>query len=464
MEYESLKDELLSTGDTALKHAESLDSTMEYEIFLYYYNSQQASIQQGIVSAKDGATTGNAVRVSKGKKVGFASASGISLDRIKFSIREAMSVVEKTSSEDEQWEGFADPQTPGKDGLFSKDILSVGIDDLIKKTQAIIEEAQGIDERVKVFNGQANTAWGAYAIINSRGIAEASRGGFNYAYGYVMSIEGEERKTGFGFDGARDRLFEIDSLGKTAVERAVEQHGAEELGLTGSLPVIWGPRAADSYIIPSIAMASSGKYIVEGISPLCDMIGDTIASSEFTLVDNGQMPEGWGTNAIDHEGIPQQKNVIVDEGVLKTHLFDTYYGRIFGMGSTGNCERTAGFFGGSTPYEETPAISIKTLSVAPGSKSFEDILSSIDGKAIYITESPIGIFHSSIATGEFSCVANSAFLVEKGDIVKPLKPVSVAGNFYEGFKNILHVGSDIELTTNGVFIPSIAIDELSVTG
>jgi predicted Zn-dependent protease len=77
---------------------------------------------------------------------------------------------------------------------------------------------------------------------------------------------------------------------------------------------------------------------------------------------------------------------------------------------------------------------------------------------------PLGIFHTNVSTGEFSVVANSVLLIENGEIKGPLEPVSIAGQFYEGFKNLLHVGSDVTLTPYGAQAPSLLFDGFSVTG
>ncbi|MHA1481326.1 MAG: metallopeptidase TldD-related protein, partial [Candidatus Thorarchaeota archaeon] len=195
-----------------------------------------------------------------------------------------------------------------------------------------------------------------------------------------------------------------------------------------------------------------------------DRIGDTIASKDLSIIDDGQNPSGIGTQAIDAEGLPQKKNPIIENGVLKNFLFDSYFGRAFDLDSTGNCSRGGDFGGGATPYEERPSVSTKWLEVAAGKKSEEDIISSIDGKAVMIRGFPMGISHSNVATGEFSCVAGSAILVENGEVKGPLEPVSIAGNYYEGFKNLRAIGSNKEILPFGIATPTFVFDDFSVVG
>jgi PmbA protein len=463
MNYDDLKSELLSLADTGLKHAQS-EYDADFEIYLYWYNSAEAEIEQGIVSAKDGIVAGNAVRAAKGKKVGFACASGIEPERIDLSVKEAFEVADTAAVPDEEFEGFCEPEKPAKEGLADEAILELGVDDLIEHSESIVEEARSVDERAKVVGGSAEASWGGYAVVNSLGIEAATRSVSNYCVGQVIAIQNGERKSAYDFDGARERVFETEGVGKNAAQSAVDQLGAEKLDETTTLPTIWAPRAAAAYLLSSIGKATLGRPVVEGISPLCDMIGDTIASEDFTLIDDGQKPTGMGTEAIDAEGYPQQKNVIIEDGVLKSFLFDTYYGRQFGSGSTGNSSRGGGIFGGTTPYESPPSISMKFLDVAPGKGSHEDIISSFDGKAILITEPPIGMFHTNVSTGEFSVVANNVYLVEDGERKCPLKSTSVSGKFYEGLANLIRIGEDKTLVPYGAEVPTLAFDGFSIVG
>ena len=103
MEFDKIKDELLAEVDTGLKYAHSLDRDAEFEIYLLYQSQSEVKIKQGVVEATDGFVTGNAVRVAKNKCVSFTSSSGVSKDRIKGSIKEAITTLKTISVEDERF-------------------------------------------------------------------------------------------------------------------------------------------------------------------------------------------------------------------------------------------------------------------------------------------------------------------------------------------------------------------------
>ncbi|MFW9846532.1 MAG: TldD/PmbA family protein [Candidatus Thorarchaeota archaeon] len=464
MEYDNLKDELLSVADTSLKYAASLDNSTEFEVFLFVESETQAEISQGVVKAKDGITMGNAVRAAKGKRVGFACASGIVEDRVKVSVDEALGIVNSIKVEDERFQGFCDPSPPGKDGAFADEILEIDTDYLLKSCGEMISDAGTVDERAKIISGEANAVWGGYAVANTRGVMEGSVSGGCGCFVEVQAIYGEERKGAFEFDVARDRVYDISGLGKKAAEEAVSLLGAKKLDMTAKMRTVWTHIPAATYILSSIGQAVLGQPVVEGRSPLNDKIGESIAHSDLTVIDDGQKPTGLGTHAIDEEGYPQKRNAIIEKGVLKGFLFNSYYARTFGVESTGNCGRGGGPFGGSNPYETSPGVVTKWFEVSGGKKSDEDLISEVDGKGVLLKGFPLGIFHTNVSTGEFSIVAGEAYLIEKGEVKNPIQPVSIAGNFYEGFKNIAGFSRDAIPLPWGIETPMFAFDGFSVTG
>lgn len=464
MDYDSVSNELLSLVDTSLKKAKAAYAGADVEIFLYYGNTANVRIEQGAVFAQAGSVVGNAARVAKGRSVGFASASGITPERIELTMREAHMIADKVSAKDERFRRFNDNNKHGREGALSNDILSLEIDQMIRDCQRIGDDASGYSEDIVSVRAESEASWSAHVVGNTLGVQAASRTGYCGCASYVTSKDGEHRKSGTAFDICRDRLYDTSNIGQRSAEDALEQHGARKLDMTKAMPTLWSPYSAATFIQASLGESVLGQAVLEKISPLCDRIGETIASSVLTLVDDGQNPQGIGTKAIDDEGHPQQVTPVIEKGVLKSFLFNTYTAGALGLEATGNCGRGRGPNPDRAPYESTVSVVASNLDVMSGSKGLDEIISSTDEKTILIRGFPIGIFHSSVATGEFSAMANHVMLVEKGEIVGPLHSVSVAGSFYQALKNIRLVGSDVEVTPFYVNVPSLLIDGLSVTG
>ncbi|MHA1741509.1 MAG: PmbA/TldA family metallopeptidase, partial [Candidatus Thorarchaeota archaeon] len=132
VEFDTIKDELLAVTDSAVKYGRSLDSNAEVEVFAFYNKKMSAEISQGMVKASDGAVAGCAARVAIGRRVGFASASGITEDRLKLAVSEAHAIVSSVKVEDERFKGFCDPEGTGREGAFHNEILELGTHDLIR--------------------------------------------------------------------------------------------------------------------------------------------------------------------------------------------------------------------------------------------------------------------------------------------------------------------------------------------
>ncbi len=464
MEFENLKTELLSLVDSGLKYARNVDKEAEFELYLFYQNKAVARIAQGVVDASDGIVEGNAVRVEKQHALSFASSSGISIDRIRRSIGEALASLRSISIKDERFKSFCEPKKPGVEGALSNEILNLNKEELINYARKTVEEGQAFDKRIQTVGGEFSAEWGGFAIGNTLGIQQASRSTFNGCEVYCIAVDAEERRMGYEFDISRERLIETAGLGAKAARRAISLLGAKKLNKNRVLPTIWETMAAAAYVGASLGQSATGDHVVEGRSPIAEEIGEQIASPNLTIYDDGQKPSGLNTESIDAEGYPQQKTTLISRGKLNKFLFDTYYACIQGNKSTGNCTRHSRPFGATLPYETSPTVHPKNLEVESGKRPLDDLIASIDGQAILIVDTPIGIFHSSVSTGEFSAVAQSVFLVENGDRKWPLQPVSVSGNFYDGLKKLINVGSDSRSTPFAIDSPTLVFDGFSIVG
>jgi len=463
MEYEKIKDALLAEVDSGLKFANTLDQRADFELFLYYRSESNVEIKQGVVEATDGIVAGNAIRAAKDQRVSFSASSGIAPNQIRRSVHNAVASLKATSEKDTRFKGFCEPKPPGKEGKFAHEILDLTTDDLVKLSLQLIGDMTNVNGRV-LAAVECQRSWGGFAIGNSLGLQQASTSAHNACSAYAMAIDGEERRTASEELVTREKALDVTGIGQKAAAKALSMLGTQKLNQTTKLPTLWVPWAAASYVLTSLQQSAQGQAVVEGVSPLRNRLGEEIAHSSFTLIDDGQDPLGISTEAIDAEGHPQGKAAIIQQGILKGFLFDSYYGRIAGKGSTGNCTRSGGPFGSRLPYEHAPSIFSKNLEVTAGTKSQEDLIASIDRRGLLITDIPIGIFHSTVATGEFSAVANSVFLIENGEKKYPLDPVSIAGNFYTGLKQLQGIGNDVEITSLFVTTPSLLIDGFSVTG
>ena len=177
--------------------------------------------------------------------------------------------------------------------------------------------------------------------------------------------------------------------------------------------------------------ASSVAY---GQSQFTGKLGQKIASEKVTAIDDGTIPNAWGSINIDDEGTPARKNVLIENGVLKSYMIDKFNGRRMGMASTGNSRRQS--------YSFTPTSRMTNTYIAPGTDKNEDIIASME-YGLYAKEMGGGSVNP--VTGEFNFAVNEGYIVRNGKICEPVRGASLVGKGSEIIQNIDMVGADLDM-------------------
>ncbi|MDR4462810.1 MAG: TldD/PmbA family protein [Nitrospira sp.] len=244
------------------------------------------------------------------------------------------------------------------------------------------------------------------------------------------------------------RLASAESIGQEAAKRAVRRLGARKVS-TKRVPVVFDQETAGS-LLANLCGAVSGYGLYKRASFLLDQLGQTIASELITVYDDGRMVGGLGSRPFDGEGLATRKNTIVERGVLKSYMLDTYSGKKLGLPSTGNASRSVG---------ESPSVGPTNFYLVPGTKSAQEIIGSVkDG--LYITEL-IG-FGINMVTGDYSRGA-AGFWIENGELAYPVEEITIAGNLKQMLKDIEIVGSDL-VFRGRITSPTLKISEMMVAG
>jgi PmbA protein len=223
---------------------------------------------------------------------------------------------------------------------------------------------------------------------------------------------------------------------------------------TQQVPIIFAPEVARS-IAGIIFDAASGDSIWRGASFLAGKLGEVIADSSLTLIDDNLMllpngMSGFGTSPFDGEGLPSRRTVVVEKGVLKTYLLNTYSARKLGMKSTGNATR--GLAG-------APGIGCGNLYIEPGVKTPEALIAEID-RGLYVT-SLMG-FGVNMVTGDYSRGATGLW-IEKGELTHAVEEITIAGNLAEMLKNVTAIGNDL-VFLSAAASPTLRIDGMTIAG
>ncbi len=455
MNIDTAKDDLLALAAKAASLAKGRVDA--YEIFLSSSRSLGVSINGGAVAADDGETQGGGIRVAVGRRLGFASATGLDPEAMRTALTEAIAIAKGLGHEDKGFEGFAERRPAAREGPMDDALVGLGGGELVKRVSEVYDAAREVKPGViRVEEAQATVKSGAYGVVNSSGVQHATRFAALVAWASTTAAEGDRRKTGSDFVTSRS-LEDFRGVGASAAQHALAMLGAKPLGKVATMATLWDPVTAASLLETALGNSISGRSVHEGRSALKGKLGQPVGSKGITVLDDGQHPKGLAAAAIDMEGVPQGTTPILEAGVLRNFLYDHYFARLEGTRSTGNAQRE-----GTEIFAATPRISSTTLVVKAGKGTAEDLAAAMD-EGILVTDSVMGMGHANTISGDFSIVATNPFLIKGGEIAGALEPVSLAGNLYRCLADIERVGGDVRLV-GGVLTPSLAIGGLTATG
>ena len=255
----------------------------------------------------------------------------------------------------------------------------------------------------------------------------------------AVADKGSGTQTGFFGPGRRMGLEVFDSVinprdvGLRAAKQAVTMAGA------GYCPAGVMPVAIDNGFGGVIFHEACGhgleaSSVAYGQSVFAGKLGQKIANEKVTAIDDGTIPNAWGSINIDDEGTPAQKNVLIENGILKGYMIDKFNGRRMGMASTGSSRRQS--------YAYTPTSRMTNTYIAPGQDKNEDIIGSIE-YGLYAADMGGGSVNP--VTGEFNFSVNEGYMIRNGKICEPVRGASLVGKGSEIIQNIDMVGTDLDM-------------------
>jgi PmbA protein len=219
---------------------------------------------------------------------------------------------------------------------------------------------------------------------------------------------------------------------------------------SGRMPVLFSPSGAPVLGLP-LMLGLNGKNVYRGISPMADRQGEQLFDAKLTVVDDPTLDGRPGSSSHDDEGVPRQRRVLIDQGVLRGFVYDLKTAAQSGADPTGHGER--GLF-------SPPAPSFSNLILAGGDTSLADMVSGIEEGLL--VESPLGLGQGNVISGAFSNNLSLAFKIAGGEIVGRVKDVSIGGNIYEDLRHIEAVSQEAEWVYGGLRLPHVLLAELNV--
>ena len=407
-----------------------------------------------VETLKESGSKSIAVRVFHGKRAASTYSSDFSREGLDRMLSSALALARITS--EDPYSGIPEPSQLGSLSgdldLYSSDVYSLPGEERISYARRTEKAAIDFDPRIKNSEGGSfDAATGHRILANSHGFV----GEYKRSYCSIAAIPIAQSETGamqrdYWFSVARSlgRLDSPEKVGKIAAQRTLRRLGAKKVK-TAQVPIVFDPMVGNS-ILDHIFEGINGDSVYRGASFLAGKLGVKIAGDQVTVIDDGTIPGGFGTSPFDGEGVPTRRTVVIENGVLKSYLMNTYTAKKLGLETTANASR--GLAG-------TPGIGPGNYFLQPGSKTPQQIISGIK-EGLYVTEF---LGHgANLVTGDYSRGA-SGLWISGGELAFPVEEITVAGNLKELFFNISEIGNDLEFR-GSMACPTIRIDGLTVGG
>jgi PmbA protein len=244
------------------------------------------------------------------------------------------------------------------------------------------------------------------------------------------------------------KLESPESVGQEAARRALRGLGARKIAST-KVPLVFDPDMARE-ILDAIADAVSGTAVYRQSSFLAGKLGEKIAGYNLTVIDDGTIPGGFGSSPFDDEGVPTRRKVVIEKGVLKSYLLNTYTAKKLGLQTTANAARS---------LTGNPGIGSGNFFLQPGTRTPQQIIAGVK-RGLYVTQ--LMGFGVNLVTGDLSQGA-AGLWIENGELAYPVEEITIAGNLADMLNNINEIGNDLEFRS-AKDSPTLRIDGMTIAG
>lgn len=368
--------------------------------------------------------------------------------------RDTMEIV-KISSAD-QYNGLAPKELlgvyEGKLLMFDDALGKLPPEQKIEIARAAEDAGLKFDKRIT--NGRG-TSWSnsqtQVTLANSDGfVGQYQTTSANLSVNLLAEENGVKQTDGwYTFSRFYNKLDSPKTVGEEAARRAISKLGGRKVK-SQVVPVVVAPEVASGFV-GMIFGAAAGGNIYRRSSFLVDKVGQEIGSPLVTIIDDATMADGVASRPFDAEGVKTSQITIVENGVLKNYICDSYSARRLNLKPTGN---------GSRSYQSTPSVGSTNLYLKNGTASPKDIIKSVKN-GLYLKE----FFGSGVnnVTGDFSQGA-TGFWIENGEITYPVQEITIAGNILKALKNVQMVGNDLSFKLGSSASPTLLVTDMTVGG
>ena len=437
-----------------------------------YFQSQVSEtwvLEDGIV--KEGSfhlDQGVGVRAQSGEKTGFAYSNAITAEALGQAARAARSIAR--AGQNGRVQAFSSPVVPA---LYARDNPLDVIDraQKVELLKQVDQATRALDSRIKQVTVSLAGVWDRVMVAAVDGsLAADIRPLVRFNVSVIVEQNGRRERGGHGGGGRTDyRYFMSEDRAMGYAREALRQALVNLEAIpapAGSMPVVMGAGWSGVLLHEAVGHGLEGDFNRKGSSAYSGRMGEKVASSLCTIVDDGTLAERRGSLSIDDEGTPTQCTTLIENGVLKGYMQDKLNARLMGVACTGNGRRES--------YAHLPMPRMTNTYMRAGESDPEEIIRSVK-KGIYCAN--LGGGQVDITSGKFVFSTSEAYLIEDGKITAPVKGATLIGNGPEAMSRVSMVGNDLALDSGvgtcgkdgqsvpvGVGQPTLKIDAITVGG
>ena len=438
---------------------------------LYFESVTATSLgvdEQIVKSASQGTSAGCGIRVLSGERTGYAYTDNLNPDRLMHAARTAALIASGPASQPVQ--GFTEPAVA--------DLYPVPLGGYDLDLAARLELILRADRAARAYDSRIVQVRAGYSEELKRILIAASDGAFASDTQplcrlnvFVIAKEGATTTKGAAGGGGRAGIDQFtgskspEHLAREAARGAILQLGAVPAP-AGEMEVVLGPGWPGILLHEAVGHGLEADFNRKKTSAFTGLIGQQVASSKVTVVDNGTMAGRRGSLNVDDEGMATQETVLIEGGILRGYLTDKLSARLMNAANTGSGRRES--------YQHIPMPRMTNTYMLAGDDSPEEILRSVK-RGLYAVN--FGGGQVDITNGKFVFSASEAYLIEDGKVTAPVRDATLIGNGPEALKHVSMVGHDLKLDEGigtcgkdgqsvpvGVGMPTIKLDRMTVGG
>ena len=415
-------------------------SNKESEVFIENNDLKQS---------KSHRTGGLGIRVFVNGSLGFSSTNILEREHISNAVRQAIKLARVTPSDKYNSMPFS-RTVKLLNGIYDRNSESFNAPDTVKMAVDMLDAAKSYDNRVSVDSGNFTSSVMTHALLNSNGVrTKETISAFSWSI-MGMAIDGSEVSNfDFQFGGTHNvKDIDVRTTSREFGKSVVNSLGSKKIeSFKGEM--LLTPSAVTELILDVIAYSINSQTVQKEASKFKGQLGKTVSSDLLTLIDDATNVNGLGASSFDREGMPHKCNLIIEKGILKKFLYNTYTANKDHTESTSNA--------GGSP-KSPPIVSTTNVIIKAGKSRAENLISEMD-KGIIINR-----FSGNVnpVNGDFSGVVKGGQYIKKGNIEYAVKEVMVAGNVFDVLNDLNGISKEQKILSDSI-LPYMRFENVSFT-